>query len=448
MAPTPPRRIFDFRFAIALLLLAPAAIFAWRTVDGLASRRVLRTDLAELGHVRFGVLNADRWVEKILPILNGKIDALDLTAESRASLRPTVEKALYRLLDQVKDQMAPKPAPSQAGAPPARGAGLAGGFAAQAQALVANMMIANLRPRVPEFARVVLVELGRPENKEAVKKYLAGVLAEGAKNTFSAVDMSEYSAILRKYGCADAAACRVELGNRIREADDRIARWYLTALGAVALAFVLLLAGKRAPRWFDVLVLLLFCVVLLAAGIMSPMIEVEARISQLTLTFLGQPISFPEQVLYYQSKSVLEVFRTLIDIGKPEMWVVGMLVLMFSVVFPTLKILTLGCCLGRPDWLRKYGIVRFFALESSKWSMADVMALAIFMSYVAFNGVISSAMGSLQAPGAQLVIPTDSSQILPGFYLFIGFVLASLFLSWKLQRAFVPGSESSGPRDA
>ncbi len=434
MAPTPSRRIFDFRFVIALLLLAPAALFGWRTVDGLAARRVLRTDLAELGHVRFGVLNADRWVEKILPILNGKIDALDLTAESGASLRPTVEKALYRLLDQVKEQMNPKPAPN---APPA-GGGLAGGFAAQAQALVANMMITNLRPRVPEFARVVLKELGRPENKEAVKKYLSSVLAEGAKNTFSAVDMTEYSAILKKYGCADAGACRVELGNRIRAADDNIARWYLTALGAAALAFILLLAGKRAPHWLDVLVLLLFCIVLLTGGIMSPMIEVEARISQLTLTFFGQPISFPEQVLYYQSKSVLEVFRTLIDIGEPEMWVVGMLVLMFSVVFPTLKILTLGCCLGRPDWLRKSRILRFFALESSKWSMADVMALAIFMSYVAFNGVISSAMNNLQAPGAQLVIPTDSSKILPGFYLFIGFVVASLFLSWKLERALKP----------
>jgi hypothetical protein len=430
MAPNGPRRIFDFRFAIALLLLAPAALFAWRTVDGLAARRVLRTDLAELGHVRFGVLNADRWVEKILPILNGKIDALDLTAESRASLRPTVEKALYRLLDQVKSQMSAKPAPAQGG-------GLAGGFAAQAQALVANMMIANLRPRVPEFAGVVLKELGRPENKQAVKGYLAGILAEGAKNTFSAVDMSEYSAILKKYGCADAAACRLEIGNRIRAAEDHIASWYLMALGAAAIAFLLLLAGKGAPRWFDVLVLLLFCIVLLAGGIMSPMIEVEAKISQLTLTFLGQPISFPEQVLYYQSKSVLEVFRTLIDIGQPEMWIVGMLVLMFSVVFPTLKILTLGCCLGRPEWLRKSRILRFFALESSKWSMADVMALAIFMSYVAFNGVISSAMNNLQAPGAQLVIPTDSSKILPGFYLFIGFVLASLFLSWKLERALL-----------
>ena len=70
--------------------------------------------------------------------------------------------------------------------------------------------------------------------------------------------------------------------------------------------------------------------------------------------------------------------------------------------------------------------------------MADVMALAIFISYVAFNGVISNAIGNLPGPGAQLAIPTDSSKILPGFYLFLGFVLASLFMSWKLERGFKP----------
>ena len=65
---------------------------------------------AELGHVRYGLLNADQWVARILPVLNAKIDALDLTAETGASLRPTVEKALYRLIDQMKEQMGSAPA--------------------------------------------------------------------------------------------------------------------------------------------------------------------------------------------------------------------------------------------------------------------------------------------------------------------------------------------------
>jgi hypothetical protein len=421
-----PQRKFDFRFVAALLLLAPAVLFTWRTMDGLAKRRLLRLDQAEIEHVRYSMLNADRWVEQILPILNRKIDELDLTAQSGASLRPTVEKALYRLLDQAKE-LSP--------APPG---GNTNAFAAQANALIANMMVSSLRPRVPQFAEVVLTELGSQKNKQAVKKYLAGVIAEGAKNTFSAVDMTPYASILKQYVCADAAACRQELASRIRDADDRIARWYLAALGATALAFVLLMAGTRSLQWFDVLVLLLFCVVLLAGGVMSPMIEVEAKISPLTLFFLGQPVSFPEQVLYFRSKTVLEVFQTLITMGQPDIWFVGVLVLMFSVIFPLLKILTLVFCLKQPHWLREYRIVRFLALESSKWSMADVMALAIFMSFVAFNGVISNAIGSLTGPGGQLAIPTGSSKILPGFYLFVGFVLASLFMSWKLEQGFKP----------
>jgi len=174
-------------------------------------------------------------------------------------------------------------------------------------------------------------------------------------------------------------------------------------------------------------------VVLLAGGILSPMIEVEAKISRLTVTFLGTPISFPEQVLYYQSKSVLEVFQTLITMGRPEMSAVGVLVLLFSVIFPVLKMLALSACLFRPAMLRTSRIVKFLAFESSKWSMADVMVLAIFMSFVAFNGLVGSAMEGLRDSVGQLAIPTNSSKILPGYYLFIGFCLASMFLSRKLE---------------
>jgi uncharacterized paraquat-inducible protein A len=149
---------------------------------------------------------------------------------------------------------------------------------------------------------------------------------------------------------------------------------------------------------------------------------------------MGEPIAFAEQILYFRSKSVLEVFQTLITSDRPDMWFVGVLVLMFSVVFPTFKVLTLGFCLRTPALLGRSRLVRFLALESSKWSMADVMALAIFMSFVAFNGLIASAMDSMKGTGAELVIPTDSSRLLPGYYLFIGFCLASLFLSKKLER--------------
>jgi hypothetical protein len=424
-----PQRKADFRIVAGVFLLAAAAVFTWLTIDGLSSRRTLRTELAEISHVRYGLLNADRWVEKIVPILDAKIDALDLNAANQASLRPTVQKALYRLLDEVKEKMSAK-SPQNSGI---------GGFLGPGNPMIVNLMVETLRPHVPEYADVVLAELGKAENKEAVKKYVKSMLTEGAKNTFGNVDMKWYSYILKQYGCADVRACQQELGNRIRAADANIALYYFAVLAPSAVAFILLMTGRPVLRRSSTAVLLLFCVVLLVGGLLTPMLEVEAKISRVSITFMGEPIAFADQVLYFQSKSVLEVFHALITQGRPEMWIVGVLVLMFSVVFPTLKIFTLALCLFNPALLRGNRLARFFALESSKWSMADVMALAIFMAFVAFNGLIASTMGGLNETGMALAIPTDGSKILPGYYLFIGFCLASLFLSKKLERGIRAG---------
>ena len=323
------------RIVASLFLLAAAALSTWQTIDALAARRALRTELAEISHVRYGLLNADRWVDQLVPILEAQIDALDFKASSRASLRPMIRNALSRLLDQIKEKMsAPPPAPPGGGAP-------AGGLLGQGNAFIVNAIIGALRPHIPEYADMVLAELGRPDAKQALRNYIKSVLTESAKNTFGNVDMTYYSSILKEHGCADAPACKQVIEDRIHDMDSKIMRDYLGVLVPSALAFLLLLttAGPVLPR-SSTIVLLLFCVVLLLGGVLSPMLEVDAKISRLSMTFLGTPISFTDQVLYFQSKSVLEVFHTLIATGRPDMWIVGVLVLMFSVVFPALKILT------------------------------------------------------------------------------------------------------------
>jgi hypothetical protein len=98
----------------------------------------------------------------------------------------------------------------------------------------------------------------------------------------------------------------------------------------------------------------------------------------------------------------------------------------------------------KPALFRTNRLVKLLAFELSKWSMADVMVLAIFMSFVAFNGVVGSAWGGLRdMPNVQQVtIPTNASKILPGYYLFIGFCVSSILLSRKLQRGIASGSDS------
>jgi hypothetical protein len=422
---------FALRMAIGVLLLLPAIWFSWKTVDGLAARRVIRTNLAEISNVRYGILSADQWRDIIGPMLSAQIDKLDLQGQSK-SLRPMVERSLYALLDNIKTQMT---APSAAGTKgPAKPSG--------ANPFLVNMIVASLRPHVPEYTNVVMAELTRSQTQEAFKDSIRNVLADAVKNTFSPTDMTVYNGILKQYGCADGTACEATLTSQIAEMDRSLTRDYLIVLASATLAFVVLMAGKQTLTRGVVAVLMLFSIAMLVGGVLSPMLEVEVRVTKLDATLLGTPIEFREQSLYYRSKTVLEVCQTLIQMGRPEMMLVGVLVILFSVVFPVLKMLALVACLFRPALLRTSRIVKILAFQLSKWSMADVMVLAIFMSFVAFNGVISSGFDGLRGmPNVQQVqIPTSASRILPGYYLFIGFCLSSIVLSKKLERGIASGS--------
>ncbi len=403
-------------------------------MDGLAARRLIRTDLAEITHARYGILSADQWRGIIGPILNAQVDKLDLKGQSK-SLRPMVERSLNELLDHIETQMT---------SPNAKGSGLPGG----GNPMFVNMIVGSLRPHVPEYTDVVMAELAKQETQKGFKDSVRVVLADAVKNTFGATDMNTYNGILKRYGCAPtstgAAACEVLLGQKIAEADRETTRSCLMVLAAAALGFILLMVGKPALTRGAVAVLMLFCVAMLAGGVLSPMLEVEVRVTKLDATLLGTPIEFRDQSLYYRSKTVLEVCQTLIEMGRPEMTVVAVLVILFSVVFPALKMMALGACLFRPALLRTNRLVRLLAFELSKWSMADVMALAIFMSFVAFNGVIGSGWdGVRDMPNIQQVlIPTNASRILPGYYLFVGFCLSSIFLSKKLEHGIATSSAS------
>ena len=267
-------RWFDyFRLAAAGILLLPAIWFSWKTENGLVARRAMRTDLAEIENASYGILSADKWRDIIGPILNAQVDQLDLKGQSK-NLRPMVEKALNALLDKMN---ADKPS------------GIQGIFVGK--------MIASLRPQVPEYTDVVMAQLVNKGTEKSFKDSIRGVLANAVANTFGDTDMTTYNAILNHYGCSSGAACEDTLGKKIAEADTKLNRSYLTVLASAALAFILLMAGRPTLSRGAVVVLMLFCLAMLAGGVLSPMLEVEVRVTKIDATLLGTPIEFRDQSL-------------------------------------------------------------------------------------------------------------------------------------------------------
>jgi hypothetical protein len=116
---------------------------------------------------------------------------------------------------------------------------------------------------------------------------------------------------------------------------------------------------------------------------------------------------------------------------------VGFLMITFIVIFPLLKMTSSLVYYFNLFKASKNPLIQFFVFKSGKWSMADVMAVAIFMAYVAFNGIIKSQLSWMNRAAQnrnQDIITLNESTLQPGFYLFLSYVLLAFFFTVFLSR--------------
>jgi hypothetical protein len=75
------------------------------------------------------------------------------------------------------------------------------------------------------------------------------------------------------------------------------------------------------------------------------------------------------------------------------------------------------------------------AFKSGKWSMADVMVVAIFMAYVGFQGILNNQLQDINMQNETLnLISTNRSNLQTGFLIFVSFVIFNLILAEFLKK--------------
>jgi hypothetical protein len=161
------------------------------------------------------------------------------------------------------------------------------------------------------------------------------------------------------------------------------------------------------------------------AGVYYPMLSIDARVLEFNFEILGMDVAFGEQVLFYKSKSVIDIVYLLIEDGKTDTLLVGALILLFSILFPVSKLLLSLFVSQRAA----SPLTKFLTTKASKWSMADVFVVAIIMGFIGLRGIISNQIGSLESNNPFVdLIATDYTSLNIGFTLFLLFCLLSLVL--------------------
>jgi hypothetical protein len=442
--------------AVSVLVLGLALWLALLLIGDLRDLQRDKSALAELRDVKYGLFNAELWVEQVGDILARKIDSFAITEDNRPALKHNLERILDRLLVEVEGYLQRR---NQAGN------NWLERVQGDLQQRVQDWLIdfKQLRARVPEYADQVLLELEQPQTKAELKAYLQRLLNQAATTSLAEVDVSAFNAILARYRCETGVICADQLNARIL-ALERHSRWRAwLVIGLITGLFALSLfsrhpKGALLPETLAFLTLSVL--ILLAIGVLTPMLEIEARITELSFVLLDQPVRFTDQVLYFQSKSIMDVVTLLARAGQADMLLVAVLITLFSLVFPLLKVLAslLYYRHQREDQrgagrasARGGALVRFFALRSGKWSMADVLVVAVFMAYIGFDGLIESQLvalagGSGAAAGLD-VLTTNGTRLAIGFFMFLGFVLGSLVISSLLEGTKgAPVSQSAAKR--
>ncbi len=407
---------------LSIIIIIASVILCQRIISNSIANQKNKNDYAELNHVKYGFLSISEWKTKITPIIEDEINKLHLSKAKEKLLRKHVEVLLNTLIDKVDKKIREA------------NAGTLKGWTAQSF-INTFINLEDIKKGIPEYADAVIHAIKKPSTERQIKGILNEQLKEYAETTFDVQDTSALSSILRRTASENIGSARIKIDRDISILKDLVAWETILLITLAVILFAMSAFSKQPLHPSQYILLVLSLIVLLITGVSTPIIDMEATIPQLSLELMGHSIHFENQVLYFQSKSILDVFWIMVTHKTMQMKFVGVLLVTFSILFPLLKITSsLGYYYNYHN-AKENPVIKFFVIHSGKWSMADVMVVAIFMAYTGFNGIITSQFGKLKAASQEVVLlTTNATSLQPGFYLFLTYTLLALFLSGILTR--------------
>jgi hypothetical protein len=409
----------QIRIIILLVALVVMTFASFRLSHLEAKRRAIKEDLIELSKIKYGLFSVDEWRMIVSLILTKKVEEFEFNVEQREEMRIKISTFLTKIISDFEDRFHKEKSGSLLGK-------VQGGIVSITGAME------KVKRDVPVFTEQILDFLAKEDNRSTLQSLMLDKLAEYTDKTFSKIDYTQHDSILVHYKLGDRPTTIEGLREKMKSIRQEETQYLVMVFSFLFIVFILLLVPSQ-PSKNEFVLFILICLALLRAGLILPMIEIDARIENMSFTLFGEPVDFYDQVLYYKSKSILDVVHLMISQPKWDIKMVGLLVLTFSVLFPLSKLFSSLIYTTYPR-IRNNRIIRFMVFRTGKWSMADVMVVAIFMAYIGFSGILTEQLNQLENLSASLdIVTTNKSSLQLGFYLFTSFVILSLVVTHKLQ---------------
>jgi len=408
------------------ILLCGEAYFGYRLHTLSDQQEQLKEDYSNLNNITFGLFSVEQWRDKVADIVNHQVKHFTLTPKEKQELQTEVEQIILALINKA-EAMVNKPQKSLGGK-------------IRKFAVKTFVNTDKIKAQVPAFAKSIIAKIDNPTNKNKLSTLALGKFKQAQQSgsldsTITAND-SVTQKMYAKYKVSSADEFDSKLTAMLANIRTVTYDYSFAMLGCIIVVLMLWWLFRLRVELHATLFImsLLFAFILLAVGLTASMIEVDARIKSLDFVLLGEHVIFKNQVLFFQSKSILDVVKVLIKQPQADSIAVGALILVFSIVLPITKLTSTGIHLLSKRKIAENRIIKYFAFQSGKWSMADVIVIGILMAYIGLNGLLESQLAALNISSSNLsIITTNNTALQPGYIIFISFVLYGLVLSTILK---------------
>lgn len=413
------------------LLIAASVKFGIDLYQENHTKNVYQYDYAEINKVNYGLFNIQLWKEKALDIVEKRINSFKLSEEAYNQIGGQIELYLYKmyddyftsgkLIDEIYTSLEDSGTMNKMFMTMMRGT---------VEKQLKNL---DLKSKIPGLAASLNKEIKKnePEIRQVLQKELLNMVMSDEQSKY--IDRRER--IYQQYGFDAVGPTGDHLQSEIASIDERLATYLKYIVGLLGAALLLLILTMKLLSFKDLMLgFTIISIVLLVLGITLPMIDIDARLNSFGIEIMGSEISFDEQVLYFQSKSIVEVTKTLWTGGAWDLKLVGALILLFSIVFPFFKLI-LSILYLYYEKAKSSKAVKAVIFYLGKWSMADVFTVALFMAYIGFYGLVTSQLADISRNDTGFAVETlNYSKLSPGAFFFTAYCLLSVTTSLLINR--------------
>ncbi|RZJ87191.1 MAG: 2-methylisocitrate lyase [Chryseobacterium sp.] len=418
---------------IALSILLGGLTYSGYRLHALSfEREQIKEDYSMANNITFGLFSVDQWRDRIVTVIDREVHDFSMTKAQKKALQGQVEKQLHGVINTALAEIN-KPQKSLGGK--------------LKKFAVKNFVNADqIHAQVPSFSKTIIDKVNSPASKNRLKSIASSKIDQLESQTYDATSEASTAvtkSLFKKYKVSTPTEFNKQINSKLKVI-DQISYEYMYGMFAcviVALGLWWIMKNKVHLQTVLFVMSLLFAFVLLAVAVTIPIIEVDARIQSLNFMLMGEKITFENQVLFFQSKSILGIVEVLINQPKPDAVVVGALVLLFIILLPIIRIVAKGIYVLSNKSVSENKAVKYLTFESGKWDMADVMVVGVLMTYIGLNGILKSQLSNLNINTDVLkTVTANNSSLQPGYFLFVAFVVFDIILSRILKR-MTPSSE-------